>query len=264
MKVIEKKMRTKLFTLTLAFFILPYFVHAGVLVSSSFENGYGQFDSNYGGSEIVADATAPNGKYSLRFNFTANFPAGNAPDIVSSYNFADQEEVYIKYYVKYSSNWVDEPLTNKMVYIWFGDHLNKPNLPFMGRSQYGDGVWAVLQAGGSIPEQVWFGNNFTLTYGVWHKIVLRVKMNTGGNHNGIFQAWVDDVLRINASNGYFRNSGDSYGVTAVHMTPVYGGGINTGNSLQYMWFDDIIVQTTPFGASPTSIPPAAPTRLTIQ
>jgi hypothetical protein len=263
-------MKRNSLVLILALLAAPSAVHASVLASGSFENGYSQFASNYGGSEIVADSTAPNGTHSLRFNFPAGFTAGNAPDIVTLVPefFADQEEVYIQYYVKYSSNWIDNPGTNKMVYIWFGDIKNKPNLPVMGHSQWDtSGVWAVLQAGGTISEQVWHSydySKFNFTYGVWHKIVLRVKMNTGGNHNGVFQMWVDDVLRINGSNGYFRNSGDSYGITSFQMTPVYGGGGSPVPVTQYMWFDDVIIQTTPFGASSTQLgQPTPPSGLKI-
>ncbi len=269
-------MNKKSIVLILALLAAPSIVHASVVLSGSFENGYSPFVSNYGGSSVVADSTAPNGTHSLMFTFPSGMTGGNAPDIVtpSPELFASQEEVYIQYYVKYSSNWKDHPITNKMIYIWFGNPVaGKPNLPIMGHSQYGSGVWAVLQAGTSISEQVWYGNGFTLSYGGWHKIIIHVKMNTGGNSNGILQVWVDDVLRIDASNGKFRNSGDTYGVTSFQMTPVYGGDSTPVPQTQYMWMDDVIVQTTPFGTSttpppapvppPASLQPAPPTSLSI-
>lgn len=255
----------KIFALVLALFFVPSFVHAEVIVSGSFESGISPFKSHYGGAEVVSDSTAPNGTHSLRFNFPAGFTGGNSPDIVTPNpeNFSSQyEEVYIQFWIKYSSNWVDEPLTNKWVYIWFNNSATgMPNLPIMGHSQYdSNGIWAVLQAGtNGVGEQIWHSygwGGFTFTYGKWHKVNLHVKMNTGGNSNGILQIWVDDILRINASNGYFRKSSDSYGISSFQMTPVYGGGGTSVPNDQYIWFDDVIIQTTPFGTSSTPTPPS--------
>jgi hypothetical protein len=225
---------------------------SGGIARESFESGYGTFKSNYGGTEVVSDSTAPDGAHSLRFNFTADWPAGNAPDIVGHPGLLDQEEVYIQYHVKYSSNWVDEPLTNKMVYIWFGDQgKDKPNLPVMGHSQWdANGVWAVLQASTVIPQQVWhrydYSPGFDFTYGDWHRIVLHIEINTPGVSDGILQMWVDDALVIDATNGYFRNADQSsVGVTHLDLTPVYGGGCCV---IAAMWFDDIDM-TGPFERS---------------
>jgi len=260
-------MNRKPLVLILALLAAPSIGFTAVLTSGSFEDGYKPFVSNYGGTEIVVDSTAPNGTHSLRFNFRTGCCDGAAPDIVTPNPefWPDEEEIYVQFYLKYSSNWVDQAATNKWVYIWFGDTLNKPNLPIMGHSQrYPKGSWAVLQAPPTDPayyEQIWVSNK-DFTYGVWHKMVIRVKMNTPGVANGILQMWQDDVLVLNASNGFFRKSGEKFGITSFQMTPVYGGGGSTPPADQYMWFDDVIVQTTPFGAS-SAIQPSSPFKLSI-
>jgi hypothetical protein len=105
-----------------------------------------------------------------------------------------------------------------------------------------------------IGEQVWMGNNFTLSTGLAQDNHPPEDEHRGYG-NGILQIGWMIFSRINASNGKFK-LGDTYGVTAFQMTPVWGGGAVP--STQYMWFDDVIVQTTPFGTSSTTTLQPAP------
>src|SRR3990172_2916909 len=96
----------KYLALILALILIPSIVHAAVLLTESFENGWNGWTHDYGGGSIITDANAPDGTRTLQFTFPAGYPGGNAPDIVLK-DFAGSNEIYVQYYFKVSSNFVD-------------------------------------------------------------------------------------------------------------------------------------------------------------
>jgi hypothetical protein len=267
-----KTMNKRIMVLILALGLVPGIVHATVLVSGSFEDGTNSpFGRPYGGSSAVKDSTAPDGSYSLKFTYPGGLYGGVAPDIAGK-SFAQTNEVWIQYWFKYSSNWRWNTNMNKQIYVLTGAQGSTDVNFFIGaKTQYGDTMnfSTQHQSGGN---QTFRSSGWDLTKDVWHKVVLHVSMNTAGVQDGIAQMWVDGVLRINQSDVLYRKAGQSTGFSQFQMTPVYGGGQETIPTEQYMWFDHVIVQTTPISEyfSPLPVPstgalkePAPPSSLMI-
>lgn len=245
----------------LLLFAIPSF--ATTLVDESFEDGttgtFGKFESN-GSVDVVSDATAPNGNYSLRMTYPAGMLDGVGPGTSSRY-FTASNEVWIQYYYKYSSNWQWHSIVNKQVYLRCGvngydanhtlvaDHYG---YPFAFHTQHNTDA--------SKNQSFYAPTSATsvLTKNVWHKVVARMVINTPGVQDGIAQIWVDDVLLINASNVMHLVASDSGGYMRFSFAPIWGGQTSPRSEVSsdmYMWFDRPQVQTTAFGEeSDTSAP----------
>ncbi len=254
-------MNRKSLVLILALWLVPGIAHATVLLSGSFENGlFSPFrERTITGATVVTDSTAPNGTGSLKFTFPAGLYGGVAPDIVSR-SFTSTNEMWIQYWFKYSSNWRWNTIMNKQIYVPTGSQSLPEEVNFFigAMSQWGEQIgFSTQHNSDSSLNQTFRSFGWTLTKGVWHKVVIHVKMNTAGVQDGIAQVWVDDVLRINQSNVLYRKTGQSYGFTNFQMTPIYGGGKETIPTEQYLWFDHVLVQTTPITDS-SSPPPDLP------
>lgn len=152
---------------------------------------------------------------------------------------------------------------NKLVYLRCGAASYDTN-HFIGvRSQWGEAVGFSTQHNTSsgLNQSLRGGGTYAPTSvakpaaGVWHKITLHLVTNTPGTSNGVVQLWLNDVLLIDRSDVLHLVSSDSGGWRYFSMTPVYGGGVETINATQYLYFDDIKVQTTAFGTSTDSTPP---------
>lgn len=89
-------------------------------------------------------------------------------------------------------------------------------------------------------NQIWGhatpGSNLTAD-GLWHLWEMRVKYNDGSN-NGIQQVWVDNVLRLDASNLNITTGGANHIRVHVNQAGVEGG------VCVPIYFDDIAVSTT--------------------
>jgi hypothetical protein len=67
-----------------------------------------------------------------------------------------------------------------------------------------DGLGGTGELWGYYPQNQ--GNPVSLQMGQWNKIRFRLKMNTPGQADGIFQLWINDVLKSNYSNMNFRGT----------------------------------------------------------
>ena len=94
------------------------------------------------------------------------------------------------------------------------------------------------------------GSPVSLTPGTWNKIKIRLKLNTPGSSDGIYQIWVDDELKCNYSNVNYRGTYTNYGwnhlMMSMHAFP---------SSPQGQWIsrDDIQIHS-----GPPLLPPVAP------
>jgi hypothetical protein len=250
----------KYLALILALFFLPYTVHATVLLTESFENGWNGWTHDYGGSSIVTDSSAPSGTHTLMFTYpAASWISGNGPDIDKK-SFTPSSEIYFQYWFKYEAGFDDGEVTNKLVYIDLESAPGGTNVAIMGHNQWsGNGIWWVVQQPSAPDQNTWgYSSGYSLSYGVWHKMTVHMKMNTSpGVSDGVMQIWMDDVLIINNSKQLYALSNQSgQKFTAFEFSPVYGMG--TPSHMQYLWFDDLTIQTTPFGIGGTPPPLPSP------
>lgn len=223
--------------------------HSATLLNESFESGYGVFTSEYHGTSVVSDTSAPNGTHSLMFTFPSGMSGGNAPDIVYKY-FSSTSEIYSRWYFKLSSGYKFHPYEQKMVFYW-GD-ISGPGNFYISIGSWGSNrMFGCIQGDGTTYRNE---SGPQIQSGRWYKVDVHL---TAG---GIFQLWLDDVLILNFT-------GIPLGAwNSMQFTPVYGGDSTSVPSKQYIWFDGAQVSTTPIGSTspvPTAPPPAPPFGLRI-
>ena len=227
----------------------PLPVPIDTIIHGSFESGTNApFGNPYpNGSDVVQDATAPDGRYVIRFKYPKGLYGGSAPNSVGKVFPSPLNEFWAQYYFKYSANWRWNTITNKHIYISTGARGNN-DMNFTVMEMYYGAPMAVAtqQPPDGKLNQMLTTTGWTLQKDKWYKVVFRAKMNTSGVKNGILQLWVDNVLRIDRSDVLYRQTGVETGFVSFAMTPVYGGGAEEIPAEQYLYFDHVIVQTTPF------------------
>ena len=67
------------------------------------------------------------------------------------------------------------------------------------------------------------GSPIALVPGTWNKLKYRLKLNSVGNSDGVFQLWVNDELKCNYSNMNYRGTYSNYGwnhlMMSMHANP---------------------------------------------
>lgn len=114
-------------------------------------------------------------------------------------------------------------------------------------------------SGNPIPD-VWQGTPATGVFGMnqWHDVVLRARVNTPGQSNGVLQLWVDgarviDRANVNYSGGYA--GGQTWNMLVLTDN---GDGPAAPHTLRLFW-DDVRIDTTPIvGGTPPTAAPASP------
>ena len=87
-----------------------------------------------------------------------------------------------------------------------------------------------------------------LTRGKWHRIELRVKLNTPGKLDGRLQGWFNGAKRLDRSKIMFRKPGGEHLKIGTYFFYSFMGG---GNSTfaprkdQHMYFDNLVISTKP-------------------
>lgn len=79
--------------------------------------------------------------------------------------------------------------------------------------------------------------------GTWHTVEHRLVMNTPGEHDGVLQAWFDDVLVLEDTAFLYRLADGTYGIDALYFSTFYGGSDDTWAPLseQTVDFDDFVI-----------------------
>jgi hypothetical protein len=68
-----------------------------------------------------------------------------------------------------------------------------------------------------------FQTGFTFQANQWHAIKQRVRLNTGRNHDGILQVWVDDRMVLDQSNRAYMNESPTNRIDVVLFHSFFGG-----------------------------------------
>jgi hypothetical protein len=87
------------------------------------------------------------------------------------------------------------------------------------------------------------GQKFIITKGTWIKVTQRVKVNTGTNHDGEVEIWLNDKPALLRTGIQFVNNGDQ--VNQLYFSTFHGGSNSTWAPTvdSYLWFDDIKIST---------------------
>ncbi|MEM7155404.1 MAG: hypothetical protein AAF799_21320 [Myxococcota bacterium] len=83
--------------------------------------------------------------------------------------------------------------------------------------------------------------------GRWHCVEGRLKLNSPGAADGLFEFWVDDELQASRGDLDLRGSWTEYGINALVVENLWPGG--APQNLR-RWIDDVVVSTEPIGCQP--------------
>ena len=86
----------------------------------------------------------------------------------------------------------------------------------------------------------------SISTGVWHTVVHRIKMNAPGSSNGVMQAWFDGVKVLDQSGMRFRDI-DALGIDMFYFSTFFGGSDASWSAAraEYILFDNIRVYREP-------------------
>jgi hypothetical protein len=74
------------------------------------------------------------------------------------------------------------------------------------------------------------------TAGVWHDVVVRVKLNTVGQHDGLQELWIDGAKKISQTGMRWRDTTDlRLNQISIQLY------VAEALQVQYIWMDDIVV-----------------------
>jgi hypothetical protein len=222
-------------------------------VSVTFVNG---FDQN---RAQIDNAYAVTGSNSLRMFYpkdqfgTAN-TGGQAPLVVPAAN-----EYYASYYVRFSDDFS------------YGTTSEGGKLPGLAGGGRCSGCATCTGANGFTCRLMWRkggtlvlylyhldksnppcgdndtlkvnGQKFIITKGTWIKVTERVKVNTGTNHDGEVEIWLNDKPALLRTGIQFVNNGDK--VDQLYFSTFHGGSTAAWAPTvdSYLWFDDIKIST---------------------
>lgn len=244
------------------------------LTDNSAWNDYGPGSTCSGNppvAQIVTDEKF-DGTSSLRVNFTPD-GSGNGPDFrIVKYFGSNRSEIYARWYVKWSNNWVFASGDHKVAIFGAGNQGTQDvyyNIRGNGNGPSGRVTIHV------IPTDVAFSDrNFVVTPGVWHLCEIHIVSGA----NGRVEAKMDGrtlnltpeagTLSANALN---LNTGSGVGYIKLDTTyNIYSYPSSLGLYMN-MWYDGIVVGTGGWiggtagggGGGTTYTPPTAPTNLTI-
>lgn len=88
------------------------------------------------------------------------------------------------------------------------------------------------------------------TAGVWHEVVVRMKMNSVGQHDGLQELWIDSTKKISQTGMRWRDTTDlRLNQFAVQMY------VEQAVQMQHIWVDDVVVWRPGPDARPGSTHP---------
>lgn len=207
----------------------------------------GKSTSDYWGTvDLASGQSSPTGSTNVwRWTFPSGMPGGEGVGNVWTGDSVPggQQEMWVQYWWKYSSNFTLHPIMNKQMYFYPSNTIGMSIVT-------GDGVVISPQGPNGVryTPNLGAGTGY-IAPGSWHKFKGRYRLNTGSSFNGIWQAWVDDVQVANYSNVYYQDGSSE--LSAANMIVIYGG---TGGSVpqtQYMYVAGMYLGSTDPGGSTT-------------
>lgn len=80
--------------------------------------------------------------------------------------------------------------------------------------------------------------------GIWQCVEARVKLNTPGEVDGVFQLWVDGRLEAASDGIDWRGTWSDFGLNLLSLENLWVGGAPADLD---RWFDDLVISTEPIG-----------------
>jgi len=105
----------------------------------------------------------------------------------------------------------------------------------------------------------WLGSRETQTpvfsaaeSGRWVCVESRIRLNTPGKEDGVFQLWIDAKLEASRTNLNWHGEWNDYAINAIFLENYWNEG---STKRQARWFDNFVVSTQPVGPILAATPP---------
>lgn len=216
---------------------------------------------------------SPSGGCALQFvypagTYSTSFGGGRAEvTFATAY-----DELWIGHWNWYPSGFVFHPNGTKMDFLILADRGQFNHLGNMAVGWKGSPTAPTSVASNQIlwgPTTQDFAVDYTAQTNTWVWVEEHFVINTPGQADGLYEFYVNDVLKGRHTNVPYRDSSVTRGWGSFVHTAEWGGGGGTMPVTQYWWVDHTVISTTRIGrsgsASPVrdSTPPASPVGLRI-
>ncbi|MFN6944368.1 MAG: polysaccharide lyase, partial [Cytophagaceae bacterium] len=208
---------------------------------------------------FIDDAFARSGDKSLRILFPADGVGPANSGAQAPLRLTPEDEYYASYWFRFSDNfsWGTTNFGGKLPGLAGGNNCSGCNNcdgtnGFSARLMWRPGGKGVLylyhmdKLGACAPDydlKDSNGNDVYFERGQWYNIIQRVKVNSGNNHDGEVELWVNGEHALLVENLRFVNNGDK--VDNFYFSTFHGGataGWAPGVDC-HIWFDDIKIST---------------------
>lgn len=255
------------------------------------------FDVDRADGRMTLSSDSPfDGSHSLQMQYvTGQVDSGNiklslGATPVSPMNYTNQkfDELYWRFYMKVSSNWIGQAYKVTRAIVFAGSNWSEAAIGQLwedSETSLGLGLDPASGVVGSTVVTTEYNDFAHLTWlgksngafqmyapanaNKWTCIEVHMKLNTPGKSDGVLAFSVNGQQQAQATTLNFRGSYTTYGINAIALE----GWINPGApQVQYRWFDNFVVSTQPIGcaaANGTSPPvpalvPNPPTNVSVQ
>lgn len=242
---------------------------------SSLEQNYFDLDRASGRLGVSTDA-AFGGTGSLKGTYISSssnagsvkLSLGRTPVAQKRYTDRDFSDIYWRFYMRTSTNWIGQPYKVTRAMIFSGSdwsqaaigHLweDSPNGQGLGLDPVsGVSGSQVLTSGyNDFSHLTWLGkaNGTTQVYsaanrGKWNCIEVHMKLNAPGQSDGVLEHWVNDVREAQKTNLNFRGGYTAYGINAIFLENYTN---NPASQSQDRYFDNFVVSTQRIGCAGTT------------
>jgi hypothetical protein len=199
---------------------------------------------------IVADADAPESASNVGRAF---FPAGSSggTDLGNFMGFGFTGEgastLYVSTWFRYSANWQGHKSgVNKMLFLLREGSASGP--VYVSAQGIDDGPLEPqlrMQKSGESWSRVLKPNVDTdkkIVRGQWHRMEVRLQMNTDGRNDGTAEWWLDGVKVGSYDDVAWVPEGDPHVWSMVKFQPIWGGTKDTIEADQFLHVDQIDVK----------------------
>lgn len=206
---------------------------------------------------------------------------GRNPVSSQTHSDTDFSEIYWRMYLKMEDGWTGNPYklsratiladsnwSQAMIgHIW-GGSSSGDYLVMDPASGIGPGSKLATTKYNDFNNLTWLGSRTgttpifsTPSSGTWRCVEARVKLNTPGSSDGVFEFWVDGNLEASRTGLDWVSSWQKYGVNAVFFENYWNSGSPT---LQKRYFDNLVISSSRIGCMDSAdfVAPSPPEDLT--
>lgn len=235
----------------------------------------------------VSTETAFGGSASLRSQYqqgvteagSVKLSFGKTPVAPKRYTTQNFDDVYWRFYMKVSPNWVGNAIKVSRATIFTSSNWSQAAIGHLWEDDY-DKLGLGLDpasgvSGGTVlttkyndfANLRWLGkrNSTTQVYAPefrdkWTCIEVRMKLNTPGQSDGEMDLWINDKLDAQTTGLNFRGSYTTYGINAVLLESYNNNGAPQN---QTRYFDNFVVSKSRISCS-SAVKPSPPTNLRVE